>query len=71
MLSIEKVEMDIDSVYIKASPKLVSVGGVNEVNLDIEILKEESGSLVKIPKALFSSTYQFHRCHVPSYCLPP
>lgn len=42
MLSIDKVEIDIDPTYIKVKPKLEKVDGINTVSLDIEILKEEN-----------------------------
>lgn len=42
MLSIEKVEIDIDPVYLKVSTKLHAVDGVNVVDLDIDIIKDES-----------------------------
>lgn len=42
MLSIEKLEVDIDPNYIKVVTKIESVDGINTVHLDVDILKEES-----------------------------
>lgn len=60
ILSIEKVEVDIDSNYIKASPKVVKgEGGNNEVNLDLEILKDEPGLFSISNQSLEAANYWF------------
>lgn len=42
LLSIEKVEIDIDPEFVKASAKLHPVDGLNVVDIDIEVIKEQT-----------------------------
>lgn len=42
MLSIEKIEVDIDSQFVKVKSALEAVDGINTINLDLTVLKEET-----------------------------
>lgn len=42
ILSIDKIEVDIDPNYLKVSPNLELVDGTNTVNINIDIIKEET-----------------------------
>ena len=42
MLSIDKMEIDTDPNYVKVSGNLQAMDGMNTVNLDVEVIKEES-----------------------------
>jgi Protein of unknown function (DUF1091) len=42
LLAIDKIEVDIDAQYIKVKSELEAVDGINTVNLNLEVLKEET-----------------------------
>ena len=41
-MSIDKVEIDIDPEYVKATAKLQTVDGTNVVDIDIDVIKEQA-----------------------------
>lgn len=65
MLSIDSIEVDTDPEYVKASAKLNAVDGLNVVDLDIEVIKEDKDV------AFQAAVYRFNVDHYEHYYKSP